>query len=138
MQYFQSKYGFVRGSSRDEIIKHARKLYHEVQKQSPRRVPYVRSKYFMGRKVFISNFWEHLKQMRIEEQTSRLKYYQCALELLRDTTLAPTTIYGTDRPNDGLHRFYGKTISGKHFCVQVKHSKRTGRLDFMSVFPTKK
>lgn len=138
MQHFQSKYNFVPGSSRDELIKATRRIYHAIQKRNSRRLAHVRSKYFAGNKVFINNFWDHLKQMRAEEQTSRLKYYHCALDLLRNTTLSPRTIYKKDSPDDAFHRFYGKTLAGKHFCVQVKQSKRTGRLDFMSVFPTKK
>ena len=37
-----------------------------------------------------------------------------------------------------LHRFYGKTADGIEFAVQVKHDLKTGRKDFMSVFPLKK
>ncbi len=39
--------------------------------------------------------------------------------------------------NVSLHRFYGQTKSGELFCVQIKQDKRTGRKDFMSVFPSK-
>jgi hypothetical protein len=37
-----------------------------------------------------------------------------------------------------LHRFAGETKEGKKFYVQVKQDKRTGRKDFMSVFPASK
>lgn len=138
MRVYQSKYGKYSGSSLDELIGTARKEYHLIQKRTPRRVPYVRSKYFIKDKVFINNFWEHLNQKSSKERVARLKYYSCAIDLLRNNTVSPDTIYTYDNMNIGLHRFYGKTKDGEYFCVQVKENKRTGRKDFMSVFPTNK
>jgi hypothetical protein len=135
---YKSKYDELPGSSLDEILALARHEYHLIQKKTPRRVPYVRSTYFMKNKVFINNFWEHLNQKPPKERILRLKFYRCAIDLLRHSNVAPDTIFTYVDMNIGLHRFYGQTRSGHYFCVQVKANKRTGRKDFMSVFPVKK
>jgi hypothetical protein len=58
----------------------ARREYHLVQKRTPRRVPYIRSKYFKKDKVFLNTFWDHLKQKHPSEQAKRLKFYLAALD----------------------------------------------------------
>ena len=55
--------------------------------------------------------------------------------MLRNTTYEPESLF---EKGDALHRFYGKTADGIEFAVQVKHDLKTGRKDFMSVFPLKK
>lgn len=138
MKVFKSKYGKLSGSSLDELIKLARKEYHSIQKRTPRRIPYVRSRYFTKDKIFINNFWEHLNQKSPKERVRRLKLYPCAIDLIRNSSGAPDTIYTYENMNIGFHRFYGQTKNGEYFCVQMKENKRTGRKDFMSVFPSKK
>lgn len=138
MKAYHSKYGKLPGSSLEELIKLARREYHVIQKRTPRRVPYVRSRYFTKDKIFISNFWDHLNQKSPKERVRRLKLYSCAIDLLRNSNLAPDTIFKNDDLNSALHRFYGQTQNGEDFCVQVKENKRTNRKDFISVFPTKK
>jgi len=137
MQIYKSKYNKLGGSSLDEVIKLARREYHTIQKRTPRRVPYVRSKYFTKDKIFINTFWEHLNQKPPKERIRRLKFYMCAIDLLRSTTHVPETIYSNVDKNISLHRFYGQTINSEYFCVQVKEIKRTNRKDFISVFPVK-
>jgi hypothetical protein len=138
MKIYKSKYGKFSGSSLGELIKLARKEYHTIQKRTPRRAPYVRSRYFMKDKIFINNFWEHLNQKSPKERVRRLKYYSCAIDLLRNTEINPDTIFNYTNMNIGLHRFYGQTKSREFFCVQVMENKRTSRKNFMSVFPCKK
>ena len=135
---FKSKYGKLPGSSLEELIKFARREYHTIQKRTPRRAPYIRSKYFTKDKVFISNFWDHLNQKSPKERVRRLKLYNCAIDLLRNNSFAPETIFKNDDLNSALHRFHGQTQNGEYFYVQVKENKRTNRKDFISVFPTKK
>jgi hypothetical protein len=80
-------------------------------------------------------FWDHLMQKHRKERMKRLKLYKAAIDLLRNSTLAPDTIFSESEKDTMLHRFYGKTNDGIDFCVQVKENKRSGRKDFMSVFP---
>lgn len=138
MKVYQSKLSEYPGSSLDEVMKLARREYHSIQKKTPRRVPYVRSKYFVKNKIFINTFWEHLNQKSPKERVLRLKLYRCAIDLIRNSVFTPETIYTHTNMDIALHRLYGKTANGSYFCVQIKDSKRTGRKDFMSVFPISK
>ncbi len=135
---YKSKYGKLPGTSLEELIKLARREYHMIQKRTPRRAPYIRSKYFTKDKIFISNFWDHLNQKSPKERVRRLKLYSCAIDLLRNSSFAPDTIFKNYDLNSALHRFYGQTQDGEYFYVQVKENKRTNRKDLISVFPTKK
>lgn len=138
MTVYKTKYRSLTGSSLSEVMKIARREYHVIQKKSPRRIPYIKSKYFTQDKIFINNFWDHLNQKPAKERVRRLKLYCCALDLLRNTKYTPVTIYtGLDK-NTALHRFYGQTIAGTLYCVQVKENKRNNRKEFISVFPVKK
>ncbi|OGL34493.1 hypothetical protein A3F65_02105 [Candidatus Saccharibacteria bacterium RIFCSPHIGHO2_12_FULL_47_16b] len=69
------------------------------------------------------------------EQFRRAKFYSCAIDLLRNTTVPPETIFSKGDPNEILHRFSGLGREGEIFYVQVKQNKKTDRKDFMSVFP---
>jgi hypothetical protein len=138
MKVYKSKYDQIPGSSHWEIIKAARYEYHKIQKRTPRRQAYIKSQYFRKDKVFINQFWEHLKQKHPGDQLRRAKLFICAIDLIRHSPHLGDTIYGNDNRNIGLHRFYGKTKDGLQFCVQIRENKRTGRKDFMSVFPAPK
>lgn len=137
MKVYRSKYGLISGTDYGEVTKNARKEYAKVQKLTKRQ-PYVRSTYFQRDKVFINIFWNHLAQKRKGEQISRAKLLLAAFDLLRNTTYEPETIFSRDNLGLMLHRFYGETKDGYEFYVQVKQDKRSGRKDFMSVFPAKK
>ena len=134
MNFYQSKFRQLPGTDYAEATKNARKEYVKVQKLTKRQ-PYVRSKYFSKDKVFITIFWNHLVQKRKGEQIVRAKLLLAAFDLLRHTSSEPDSLF---ERGDALHRFYGKTADGVEYAVQVKHSLKTGRKDFMSVFPLKK
>jgi len=134
MSVYRSKYSQLPGSSYDEVVPLARKEFQRIKKLTKRQ-PYVRSVYFTKDKIFLSLFWEHLAHKHRGDRASRLKLYFCALDLLRHTRHAPDTIFNASNLNIMLHRFTGETKDGKLFYVQVKEDKRTGRKDFMSVFP---
>jgi hypothetical protein len=138
MKVFKSKYGTLPGSDLEEVTKLARHEYHLIQKKTPRRVPYVRSKYFTKDKIFINNFWDHLNQKSPKERIRRLKLYPCAIDLLRHSVSTPATVYTNVEPNVALHRFYGQAKDDQLFCVQIKENKRNNRKDFISVFPIRK
>jgi hypothetical protein len=135
MKAYRSKYGELSGTSYPEVMAAARREYHLTQKRTPRRVPYVRSRYFTKDKVFLNAFWDHLKQKHPSEQTKRLKFYLAALDLLRNTTYESDSVIEKNNPEVFLHRFSGQTQDGQYFYVQVKDNRRSGRKDFMSVFP---
>lgn len=115
----------------------ARYEYHKIQKRAPRREAYVRSAYFRKDKIFINQFWEHLKQKRLGDQVRRARIFVCAIDLIRHSTQAPDTIFDYTDLNRIKHRFYGQTKDGEYFSVQIRENKRTGRKDFMSAFPGK-
>lgn len=134
MNVYKTRYGKLPGSSYDEVAPLARKEFQRI-KRLTKRQPYVRSAYFARDKIFLSLFWEHLAQKHRGDRTSRLKLYLCAIELLRHSKHAPDTIFSAGNLHTMLHRFTGETNEGEQFYVQVKEDKRTGRKDFMSVFP---
>jgi hypothetical protein len=137
MSVYRSKFGLLSGSSYDEVLPFARKEYQIIKKLTKRQ-PYVRSAYFAKNKIFLSIFWDHMMQKHRGERMKRLKFYKCALDLLRNSTSAPDTIFSAGDLNNLLHRFTGETKEGLLFYVQVKEDKRTGRMDFMSVFAESK
>ncbi|QQS21526.1 hypothetical protein IPM09_03295 [Candidatus Saccharibacteria bacterium] len=136
MTVYRSKQTLLKGSSYSEVVASARKEYNTIRKLTKRQ-PYVRSKYFRGDKIFVTVFWDHLMQKHPKERRKRLKFYNAAIDLMRNTTLAPDTIFSEADKHTLLHRFYGVSAEGLEFCVQVKEDKRTGRKDFMSVFAKK-
>ena len=137
MKTYRSKYNQIKGSSHVQVMREARYEYHKIQKRTPRRQAYVRSAYFKKDKVFINQFWDHLRQKSPGDQVRRLKLYLCAIDLIRNSKVSPDTIYTYLDMNTALHRFHGIANDGKRFEVQVKEDKRTNRKDFMSVFPSK-
>jgi hypothetical protein len=138
MQIYKSKSLIIPGTSLGEVIKTARKQYHTIQKRTPRRVPYVRSKYFTKDKIFINSFWDHANQKSPKDRVRRIKLFPCAIEIIRNSPLAPDTVQNPNNPDESLHRFYGQSADGIFFTVQIKENKKTGRKDFISVFPVKK
>jgi hypothetical protein len=136
MKEFKSKDSLLSGTSYDEVLVIARKEYKKIEAITKRQ-PYVRSTYFKKDKIFMSLFWTHLMQKDRKVRLKRLKLYKAAIDLLRNSYCEPETIFKKDDMSVLLHRFYGTTKDGVSFCVQVKHDKRSGRKDFMSVFDKK-
>ncbi len=139
MKVYQSKASSINGSAYTELIGRVRKEEDKIRKLTMRR-PYVRSSYFTeGKnksKVFIEYFLPHTMQKGYKTRVKRLKLYNAAIDLLRNTRHEPEVILKADMPAYILYKFHGITKNGVKFCVQVKQHKRTGRKDFMSVYPT--
>ncbi len=135
---FKSKASSISGSSYNEVIGRVRKEEDKIRRLTMRR-PYVRSSYFVeGKnksKVFIENFLPHIMQKGRKTRVKRLKLYNGAIDLLRNSRHEPEVILKSDLPAHILYKFHGVTKDGVQFCVQVKQHKRTGRKDFMSVYP---
>jgi hypothetical protein len=137
MPVYKSKFSKIRITSHAAIVREARRQYHILQKRTPRRQAYVRSAYFSKDKIFINQYWDHLKQKHPADQVRRLQLYNCALDLIRYSTISPQTIYSNMDKEHALHRFEGIANDGVRFYVQIKENKRTNRKDFMSCFPAK-
>lgn len=136
MNTYKSKTVLLPGTSYPEVLTIARKEYKKIVNITKRQ-PYVRSTYFHKDKIFISVFWTHLMQKHRKDRLKRLKLYNAAIDLMRNSRCEPETIFKKNEPSVMLHRFYGVTKDGVEFCVQVKQDKRSGRKDFMSVFDRK-
>lgn len=137
MKVFQSKYSSIPGTSYSESVKQARHEYHIIQKRTPRRQPYVRSKYFTKDKIFINEFWKHLEQKSWGDRARRVKLFLCGIDLVRNNTYDPEFQQNPNKPQEVFYRFVGKTKEGELFYVQIKENKRTQRKDLMSIFPAK-
>ena len=124
------------GRSYIDVERKARAHYKAIASLT-RRNPYIRSRYFKKDKIFLKLFWEHIMQKHQGERKRRLKYYACAIELLRHTTFPPDTKMNPNGAREWVHRFYGRTATGIKFGVQVKHDIKSGNKFFMSVFEIK-
>ena len=138
MAIYQSKKAMISGSSLAEVIKRARYEYHVIQKKTPRRIPYIRSKYFVKDKIFINTFWEHLNHKGPQDKLRRLKLFACAIDLIRNSSNASEIAHNPNNSHEVLHRFFGISKDSMLFVVQIKEQKKTGRKDFVSVFPVRK
>ncbi len=122
------------GTQYKRVWKQAWGYYRIIKKKSKRR-PYIKSEYFDKRKIFLTIFWSHIKEKRVGDRMRRLKFYACAVEVLKSSKVKPRKMFNKE---DGsyLYRFYGKTYTGKSFAVQVKEN-RNKQLYLISVFPQK-
>lgn len=124
----------LQGNRYIDIMPQVRRLFRTLQKKTKRRL-YVRSAYFRKDKIFFDYFWNHMNQKLPSDRARRLKFLPCALELTRNTRHDPLTFEELDKRGELLHRFAGKTSDGRLFYVQIKQEKRTGKKQFMSLFP---
>ena len=136
MNIYTVKASKFSGTSYSEIERQARKLHNTIAKQTKRNA-YIRSTYFKKNKIFIKLFWEHLNQKPRKDRKRRLKYYACAIELLRHTPHTPETRQNPNGRNELVHRFAGITKEGEEFYVQVKENKANDDKYLISVFPPK-
>lgn len=137
MKTFKTKSVVLRGTSYKEISKKAFVLYNEIRRKTKRR-PYIRSAYFKKDKIFLGLFWNHLRSKNYWDQTRRMKFFGCAIELIRNSRFEPTSKENPNKPNEILHRFAGTTKDNDLFFVQIKEEKRTGEKWLASVFPIEK
>ncbi len=120
-----------------DIMPQTRRIFRSLQKQTKRR-PYIRSSYFKKDKIFFDYFWIHLNQKHAHERARRLKYFPCALELLRVSRLPPTTFVNIDIPGAIHHRFIGSAPDKSQFAVIIKQDCSSGRKFLLSLFPLAK
>lgn len=106
MKIFTTKSAPLPGTNYKEICKKAYILYNEIRRKTKRR-PYIRSAYFNKDKIFLQLFWNHLREKSLRDRVRRLKYFPCAIELIRYNRHEPKTIQTIERPSELLHRFTG-------------------------------
>jgi hypothetical protein len=122
------------GTSYAEVREHAMFLFNQIKRKTKRR-PYIRSAYFNKQKVFFDFFWQHLFQKSHKERVRRLKYFEAALEVIRNSRNHPASEENPHKKGEILHRFAGLTKDKELFYVQIKEDKRSGKKYFMSCFP---
>lgn len=132
---FQTKAKKLPGTDTSEVYKKAFRLYAAIQTKNPRRRTHIRSAYFNKDKIFLALFWQHLKEKHHKDRTRRLKYFPCALELIRHSKFHPTSIESSEKKSVMLHRFMGITPDNEIFYVQIKENKRNGQKHLISIFP---
>lgn len=131
---YRTKKSKLHGTSYKEIEKNAFLIFKEI-KSHTKRIPYVRSKYFRREKVFLNLFWSHLHQKREKDRVRRLVFYDCDLDLIKNSALDPETRENFQKKDELLHRFLGATRNNEKFIVQIKENKRTRRKDLISIYP---
>lgn len=126
------------GSSFKEVNKKALDVYKQIKNKTKRR-PYIRSAYFEGQKIFLELFWNHLREKKnFRDKVRRLKYFLCAIELIKKSNFSPRTIESPSRSSELFHRFAGATKENDLFFAQIKENKKNGEKWLMSVFPENK
>lgn len=133
--YYKTKKNKLSGTSFSEIQKEAKHIFNIIKSRS-KRIPYVRSKYFKKDKIFLNLFWIHLYEKHEKDRTRRLKFYNCAIDLIINSSVDPNTKENFSKRNEILHKFYGITKKSEKYIVQIKENKRTKRKDLISIYPT--
>jgi hypothetical protein len=136
VKIYQSKHDKLPGTSYEELVKAARKIYHDIEKKS-KRTPYIKTNnhsYFAGRKVFLNMFFVHLNQKSRIDRKRRLRFFSLGLDLVKNTKFEPIIKQNPNAKSETLYRFGGISSDGELFYVQLKGNKR-GNIYLMSVYP---
>lgn len=136
MQY-KTKTEKLTGKNYPDLYKKALNLYKQIRRKTKRR-PYVRSAYFKKDKIFLEIFWQHLHQKNWRDRKRRIRYFPCAIELIRHSRFDPESKDNPNDPSEILHRFTGITPSKNIFYVQIKEDKRNNQKHLLSMFPEQK
>jgi hypothetical protein len=136
MEMFRVKSNKIPGANYGKIKKVAVNIFCGIKSKTKRR-PYVRSVYFNKEKIFFDYFWPHLASKNYNERVRRLRYFNCAIELIEKSRNNPMITDSRHTKNEKLYRFCGITNINELFYVQIKENKKTGQKYFMSCFPEK-
>ena len=134
MKAYQSKFEKLSGTDYKEIYHKAFSIFKQIKSKTKRK-PYIRSAYFKKEKIFLDYFWQHLWQKNWRDRNRRLKYYPCAMDLIKNSRLEPISKQNPNKSTEMLHRFAGLTKNKEIFYVQIKEDKKTSQKHFLSVFP---
>lgn len=134
---YSTKVRKLTGNRYANVYKKAFKIYSEIKSKTKRR-PYVRSTYFNKDKVFLNLFWEHLRdKFHHKDKIRRIRFFPCAIELIRHSRFDPRSKENVDKPSEILHRFRGISPESEIFFVQIKENKRNNQKYLISTFPLK-
>ena len=136
MIFYQTKIKKLSGTNYSEVRKHALLLLNQIKRRTKRR-PYIRSAYFNTKAEHVRNECVHLLEKNLKERVKRIKHFPCAIDLIKNSKIAPTSKENVDNKNEILHRFAGKTKDKEMFFVQIKENKKNGKKYFMSCFSKK-
>gem|GEM_PF-337676 len=135
MQIYKTKAHKLSGSDFHEVHQKAFGLYTEIKKKSKRRA-YIRSAFFDNEKIFLDLYWHHLfEKQNWRDRVRRLRYYGCALELIKNSRYNPNVTKNPNVPNEVLYRFYGTSAENEFFCTQIKENLKKRQKFLISVFP---
>lgn len=135
MQYYKTRADKLPGTHWHQVMKKAFGLYKEIKSKSKRR-PYLRSAHFDKEKIFLGIFWQNLhEKTNLNDKTRRLKYFPCAVELIQNSRIKPTTKPSKEETSVLLHRFAGITPDGDRFFVQIKEYTKNNQKWLISMFP---
>ncbi|MFH0988191.1 MAG: hypothetical protein V1763_02365 [Parcubacteria group bacterium] len=136
MRVYKTRAHKYPGTDFREVYDNAFGLFSGIKKKTKRRA-YVRSAYFNKSKIFLDLFWQHLfAKDNWRDRVRRMKYFGCAVELMKSSRFEPTSKENPNKSSEILHRFYGITADNELFCVQIKEEKKKGQKFLISVFPT--
>lgn len=134
MKVYQTKVKRLAGTDYREIHSKALVIYKQIKNKTKRK-PYIRSSYFKSDKIFLDYFWRHLWEKNWRDRVRRLKYYPCALDLIKNSKAEPVSKQNPNKPTEILHRFAGLTRDKELFFIQIKEDKKTNQKFLMSIFP---
>jgi len=138
MSIYKTKAKPFAGTSYHEIKKKAFGFFDEMKRKTKRK-PYIRSAYFNKQKVFFELFWEHLFKKNFWDQTRRMKFFPCGVELVQKSRLEPTIKDNPNKQNEVLYRFVGISQDGQKFFVQIKTNRKKDSTKWLlSIFPEEK
>ncbi len=134
---YQTNKNKLKGTNYSQVRKQSLIIFNQIKKRTKRR-PYLRSAYFRKEKIFLNYFWPHLFQKNPKERIKRLKYFEAALDLIRNSKNHPFSRQNPNKESEIFHRFEGLTKDKELFCVQIKEDKQNGKKYFMSCFSSRK
>lgn len=137
MKLYKTKVGKLTGKDYPDLYKKAFNIYKQI-KQRTKRKPYIRSVYFRKDKIFLELFWQHLHQKNWRDRKRRIRYYPCAIELIRHSHINSISTDNPNNPSEILHKFSGITPDKNIFYVQIRENKRNNQKHLMSIFPEQK
>jgi hypothetical protein len=138
MNIYKLKTKEIPGARWVKVNKEAMKCYEIIKKKTKRR-SYVRSAYFNKDKIFLDLYWRHLhEKQNLRDKTRRVKFFPCAVELIRNSKLDPISKENPNKRSEILHRFAGRTKNGVYFFVQIKENKKSRQKFLYSTFEANK
>lgn len=129
---YTCKSQLIPGRGYAEVAKIARKICNGLNPKSKRR-PHIKSAYFNKEKIFLDNFWPHLNQKNPMDRKRRLKFFECAVELIQNSKGKPIFEMKDKISKEALYRFVGR-VGNQYFVVQIKEDLQRKQKFLMSVF----